>query len=181
MEPRRSSTRRAGRVEGVSGGVTRVQPWRHSRRHRCGFFRGRESRKCPAPTPWHAWTAGAAALRAGRRRAPLYAIDATRHKFRHQPELRRAAPRPTSPTRPLRLRVRILQPRPVARRPSASVGGRDRTISAARIRSGLTPGSCTRASPLFASVARFDPSQAGQTLNHGFPRWPVQKPSFRKK
>ena len=65
--------------------------------------------------------------------------------------------------------------------PSASVGGRDRTISAARIRSGLTPGSCTRASPLFASVARFDPSQAGQTLNHGFPRWPVQKPSFRKK
>ena len=34
--------------------------------------------------------------------------------------------------------------------------------------------------PLFASVARFDPRQAGQTLNHGFPRWPVQKPSFRK-
>ncbi len=30
--------------------------------------------------------------------------------------------------------------------PSASVGGRDRTISAARIRSGSTPGSCTRAS-----------------------------------
>ena len=29
--------------------------------------------------------------------------------------------------------------------PSASVGGRDRTISAARIRSGSTPGSCTRA------------------------------------
>ena len=31
--------------------------------------------------------------------------------------------------------------------PSASVGGRDRTISAARIRSGSTPGSCTRAFP----------------------------------
>ena len=33
---------------------------------------------------------------------------------------------------------------------------------------------------LFASVARFDPRQASQTLNHGFPRWPVHKPSFRK-
>ena len=65
--------------------------------------------------------------------------------------------------------------------PSASVGGRDRTISAARIRSGSTPGSCTRAFPYSPTVARFDPRQAGQTLNHGFPRWPVHKPSFRKK
>ena len=64
--------------------------------------------------------------------------------------------------------------------PSASVGGRDRTISAARIRSGSTPGSCTRAFLYSPTVARFDPRQAGQTLNHGFPRWPVQKPSFRK-
>ena len=52
--------------------------------------------------------------------------------------------------------------------PSASMGGRDRTIPAARIRSGSTPGSCARALPLFATVARFDPRQAGQTLNHGF-------------
>ena len=65
--------------------------------------------------------------------------------------------------------------------PSASVGGRDRTISAARIRSCSTPGSCTRAFPYSPTVARFDPRQAGQTLNHGFPRWPVHKPSFRKK
>ena len=75
-------------------------------------------------TPWHAWTAGAAALRAGRRRAPLYAIDATPHKFRQQPELRLAAPRPASLTRPLRLRVRILQPRPVVRRPEHFRGRR---------------------------------------------------------
>ena len=40
--------------------------------------------------------------------------------------------------------------------------------------------SCTRAFPYSPTVARFDPRQAGQTLNHGFPRWPVQKPSFRK-
>ena len=65
--------------------------------------------------------------------------------------------------------------------PSASMGGRDRTIPAARIRSGSTPGSCARALPLFATVARFDPRQAGQTEDHGFPRWPVQKPSFQKK
>ena len=43
------------------------------------------------------------------------------------------------------------------------------------------PASCTRAFPYSPTVARFDPRQAGQTLNHGFPRWPVHKPSFRKK
>ena len=105
--------------------------WRHPRRYRCGFVAGRASRKCPAPSPWHAWTAGAAALRVGRRRAPLYAIDATRHKSRQQPELRRAAPRSSSLTRPLRLRVRILQPRPVIRRPERSVGGRESTLASA--------------------------------------------------
>ena len=78
------------------------------------------------PTPWHAWTDGAAASRAGRRRAPLYAINATRHEFRQQAELRRAAPRSPSPTRPLRLHVRILQPRPVVRR-SERFRGRTRT------------------------------------------------------
>ena len=41
--------------------------------------------------------------------------------------------------------------------------------------------SCTRAFPYSPTVARFDPRQAGQTPNHGFPRWPVHKPSFRKK
>ena len=68
------------------------------------------------PAPRHAWTGAAAASRAARDRAPLYAIDATPHKFRQQPDLRRALPRSLSPTRPLRLRVRILQPRPVVRR-----------------------------------------------------------------
>ena len=43
------------------------------------------------------------------------------------------------------------------------------------------PASCTRAFPYSPTVARFDPRQAGQTPNHGFPRWPVHKPSFRKK
>ena len=43
------------------------------------------------------------------------------------------------------------------------------------------PASCTRAFLYSPTVARFDPRQAGQTLNHGFPRWPVHKPSFRKK
>ena len=62
----------------------------------------------------------------GGERAPLYAIDATRHKFRQQPELRRAPPRCPSFTRPLRLRVRILQPRPVVRRPER-FHGRTRT------------------------------------------------------
>ena len=42
------------------------------------------------------------------------------------------------------------------------------------------PASCTRAFPYSPTVARFDPRQAGQTLNHGFPRWPVHKPSFSK-
>ena len=116
----------AGRVDGASRGVTLHSRWRRPRRCRCGFVPGRASRKCPAPTPWHAWTAGAAALRAGRRRAPLYAIDATRHEFRQQAELRRAAPRSPSPTRPLRLHVRILQPRPVVRR-SERFRGRTRT------------------------------------------------------
>ena len=32
------------------------------------------------------------------------------------------------------------------------------------------PASCTRAFPYSPTVARFDPRQAGQTLNHGFPR-----------
>ena len=114
-EPRRSIMRpRAASM--ASRAASRVlSRWRHPRRSRCGFFPGRASRNVP-PTPWHAWTVDAAALRAGRRRAPLYAIDATPHKFRQQPELRLAAPRPSSSTRPLRLRVRILQPRPVVRR-----------------------------------------------------------------
>ena len=106
----------AGSVDGASGGVTLRSRRRRPRRCRCGFVPGRALRKCPGPTPWHGWTAGAAASRAGRTRAPLYAIDATPHEFCQQPELRRAALRSPSHTRPLRLRVRILQPRPVVRR-----------------------------------------------------------------
>ena len=61
----------AGRVDGASGALTLNSRWRRSRRYRCGFFPGRASRNVP-PTPWHAWTVGAAALRAGRRpRTPL--------------------------------------------------------------------------------------------------------------
>ena len=61
----------AGRVDGASRGVTLHSRWRRPRRCRCGFVPGRASRKCPAPAPWHAWTAGAAALRARRTRPPL--------------------------------------------------------------------------------------------------------------
>ena len=113
-------------------------------------------------------------------RAPLYAIDATRHKFRQQPELRRSGPRCAAPRDRFGSACASSSLGPWSDDPSASVGGRDRTISAARIRSCSTPGSCTRAFPYSPTVARFDPRQAGQTLNHGFPRWPVQKPSFRK-
>ena len=137
----------AGRVDGASRGVTLHSRWRRPRRCRCGFVPGRASRKCPAPTPWHAWTAGAAALRAGRRRAPLYAIDATRHKFRQQPELRLAWPRCAAPRDRFASACASSSLGPWSDDPSASVGGRDRTISAARIRSGSTPGSCTRAFP----------------------------------
>ena len=50
--------------------------------------------------------------------------------------------------------------------PSASVGGRDRTISAARIRSGSTPGSCTRAFPY--SPAQRDLTR-GKRVKHRIP------------
>ena len=63
--------------------------------------------------------------------------------------------------------------------PSASVGGRTRACFGWASR-GLDARFVHASFPLFASVARFDPRQASQTLNHGFPRWPVHKPSFRK-
>ena len=80
----------------------------------------------PRPPPG---TPGLSALQRcglGGDRAPLYAIDATPHKFRQQPELRPSGPRCAYSTRPLRLRVRILQPRPVIRR-SERFRGRTRT------------------------------------------------------
>ena len=65
MRPRAAST--------ASRAASReLSRWRHPRRHRCGFSPGRASRKCPVRSLARAWTAGAAALRAGRRpRTPL--------------------------------------------------------------------------------------------------------------
>ena len=125
-EPRRSIMRARAASMAPRAASRVLCRWRRPRRCRCGFSPpgGRCAKFRPAA--WHAWNVGAAASRAGRRRAPLYAIDATPHKFRQQPELRLAVPRPSSSTRPLRLRVRILQPRPVARR-SERFRGRTRT------------------------------------------------------
>ena len=50
--------------------------------------------------------------------------------------------------------------------PSASMGGRERTLASAGDQGGLDTGSCTQAFPLFASVARFDPRQESRVFLH---------------
>ena len=103
-----------GRVDGVSGGVMRPQPVAHPRRYRCGFVAGRASRKCPAPTPWHAWTARAAALRAGRR---------TRTPLRHRRDTSQIPPAARAPPSPAALSKLHETPSPSRAHPPASARG----------------------------------------------------------
>ena len=103
------------------------------------------------PAPWHAWTGAAAASRAARDRAPF--TPSTRHVTNSGSSPSSAEPRrvPQAPRDRFASACASSSLGPWSDDPSASVGGRDRTISAARIRSGSTTGSCTRAFPLFAN------------------------------
>ena len=104
----------AGRVDGASRGVTLHSRWRRPRRCRCGFVPGRASCKYPAPTPWHAWTAGAAALRAGRR---------TRTPLRHRRDTSQIPPAARAPPSPAALSKLHETPSPSRAHPPASARG----------------------------------------------------------
>ena len=153
-EPRGSIMRRCAASMASRAASRMLSRWRRSRRCRCGFFPGRASRKNVPPAPWHAWhawTGAAAASRAGRRRAPLYAIDATRHKFRQQPETppSRAALR-KAPRDRFGSACASSSLGPWSDDPSASVGGGERTLASAGDQGSSTTGSSGRDFP-FAS------------------------------
>ena len=130
--------------------------------------------------PFAPGTAGLPALQRcglGGDRAPFYAIDATPHKFRQQPELRRAAPRPASLTRPLRLRVHP---------PASARGQTTRALpweeaKARLLRLGIKGAQQpARARELFPSPARARRAWTSSN-DHGFFCYSVQMWRIRKK
>ena len=181
-EPRGSIMRRCAASMASRAASRVLSRWRRSRRCRCGFSPpGGRRANVPRPLPG---TPGLPELqRCGLGGDAHPFTPSTRHVTNSGSSPSSAEPRRVvqASRDPFAFACASSSLGPWSDDPSASMGGRDRTIPAARIRSGSTPGSCARALPLFASVARFDPRQAGQTEDHGFPRWPVQKPSFQKK
>ena len=170
-----------GRVDDVSGCVTRAQPMAPPATLSMQLLPRAGVAQMSRPLPG---TPGLTALRRRGLGGDAHPFTpSTRHVTNSGSSPSSAEPRRVTqaPRDPFAFACASSSLGPWSDDPSASVGGRDRTISAARIRSGSTPGSCTRPCPYSPTVARFDPRQAGQTGNHGFPRWHVHKPSSRKK